>query len=67
MKDLEGSTCPLCGCDRTFGVKVRLKNPELGEVWGHYRGCACCEWASSMTIMEDDNEEFPENEYYNHE
>ena len=55
--------CPLCGCKITVGVKIRLNNKDYGDCWGHYRGCAACEWASSMHVAQDSLKEFPQDGY----
>jgi len=55
--------CPVCSCKKTFGIKVRLNNNDFGDCWGHYRGCAACEWASAMSVAPDTEPEFPKDSY----
>lgn len=55
--------CPCCGCGKTFGIKIRLVNDDFGECWGHYRGCAACEWASAMSVAPDSEPEFSVDDY----
>jgi hypothetical protein len=47
-------SCPHCQCSQTFGIKVRVHHPDIGEGWAWYRGCAACEWASAMPVLSDD-------------
>jgi hypothetical protein len=49
--------CPNCGCERTFTVRVVLKEgppqlrvPEGSEIIGLYPGCAACPWAGPMMM-----------------
>lgn len=63
-KVLPNCECPLCKCSGTYGIYVRLSNPEMGECDGYYRGCAACEWASAM-IVTPDGDEFPDEQYSN--
>jgi len=42
--------CPHCDCDKTFGIKLRVRHKEIGVGIGRYRGCAACGWASVMVV-----------------
>lgn len=45
--------CANCECLMTFDVLVWLSNPELGDCWGHYVGCAACAWAGAMIVTKE--------------
>lgn len=44
--------CPHCSCDTTFDVLVQVREPVIDSpiLWGHFIGCAACEWASNMNV-----------------
>ena len=48
LRDLPQSECPLCGCSKTYGITLRTHTEGIGDCNSFYRGCAACEWASSM-------------------
>lgn len=53
--------CPICRCDKTYGIRIELLDLDVGDAIGYYRGCPACQWASSMTVSAEELEEFPYN------
>lgn len=57
----QGTPCPECFCEITFGIAVpcELEGYGLGE--SHFRSCGACGWKSRNVFVQD--ERFEPHEY----